>query len=42
MRDTEESTADRVVFNVPLPPRGPDQKAVKQIHKLHVIIKNEW
>ncbi len=42
MRDTEESTADRVVFKVPLPPRGPDQKALKQVHKLHVTIKNEW
>ena len=42
MRNAEKSTADKVVFNVPLPPRGADQKAVKQVHTLHVIIKNEW
>jgi hypothetical protein len=42
LRDDEHSTAEKVVFNVPVPERGPDQKAVKQIHKLHVIIKNEW
>ena len=42
MRDTEKSTAEKVVFNVPLPPRGADQKAVKQVHKLHVVIRNEW
>ncbi len=40
--DTEKSTADRPVFHVTLPPRGDDQKAVKQVHTLHVIIKNEW
>lgn len=42
MRDAEKSTADRVLFHVPLPARGADQKAIKQVHKLHVIIKNEW
>ena len=42
MRNTDKSTADKVVFNVPLPPRGADQKAVKQVHKLHAVIKNEW
>jgi hypothetical protein len=40
--DQEKSTADRPVFHVTLPPRGDDQKAVKQVHTLHVIIKNEW
>jgi hypothetical protein len=40
--DAEKSTADRPVFHVELPPRGDDQKAVKVVHKLHVIIKNEW
>ncbi|MCH8151088.1 MAG: hypothetical protein IH830_01790 [Planctomycetes bacterium] len=40
--DREKSTADRPVFHVTLPPRGGDQKAVKQVHTLHVIIKNEW
>jgi len=42
LRDAKESTAERVVFNVPLPARGADQKAVKQVHTLHVLIKNEW
>lgn len=42
MLDKEESTATRVLFKVLLPKRGADQKAEKQIHKLHVIIKNEW
>ncbi len=40
--DREKSTADRPVFHVELPPRGDDQKAVKQVHTLNVIIKNEW
>ncbi len=40
--DQDKSTADRPVFHVTLPPRGDDQKAVKQVHTLHVIIKNEW
>jgi hypothetical protein len=40
--DDELSTADRPVFHVELPPRGADQKAVKQVHKLNVVIKNEW
>jgi len=42
LRDNEKSTAEKVVFKVPLPPRGADQKAVKQVHRLHVVIKNEW
>lgn len=40
--DAEESTADRPLFHVTLPPRGEDQKAVKQVHVLHVVLKNEW
>ena len=42
MRNAEKSTADKVVFNVPLPARGADQKAVKQVHTFHVLIRNEW
>ncbi|MFQ5464152.1 MAG: hypothetical protein ACE5E5_16185 [Phycisphaerae bacterium] len=42
MRNTEKSTAEKVVFNVPLPPRGANQKAAKQVHTLHLVIKNEW
>jgi hypothetical protein len=40
--DPEDSTADRPVFHVTLPPRGDDEQAVKVIHRLHVHIKNEW
>ena len=42
MRNADKSTAEKVVFNVTAPPRGADQKAVKQVHTLHVVIKNEW
>jgi hypothetical protein len=40
--DDERTTADEVVASVSLPPRTGDQKAVKEIHTLHVRIKNEW
>ncbi|MHC5023713.1 MAG: hypothetical protein ACYTGG_07360, partial [Planctomycetota bacterium] len=40
--DDAKSTADRPVFHVTLPPRGDDQKVVKTVHTLHVVIKNEW
>jgi hypothetical protein len=40
--DKEKGTFDRVVFHAHLPARGADDKATKIIHKLHVIIKNEW
>jgi hypothetical protein len=40
--DRAKSTADRPVFHVSLPARGADQKAVKVVHTLHVVIKNEW
>jgi hypothetical protein len=40
--DAEKTTEDKVVFHVPLPPRGADQKAPVQVHTLHVRIKNEW
>jgi hypothetical protein len=40
--DKSKSTADIAVFHVSLPPRGEDDKAVKQTHTLHVRIKNEW
>lgn len=42
MIDHDKTTADRIVFRAPLPARGADQKAVKQVHTLHVLIKNEW
>ena len=40
--DKEKSNFDRVVFHADLPARGADDKAAKIVHKLHVIIKNEW
>lgn len=40
--DKEKSTFEQVVFHVDLPARGADQKAVKMVHKLDVLIKNEW
>ncbi len=40
--DKEKSTFEQVLFHVDLPARGADQKAVKTIHKLDVLIKNEW
>jgi len=40
--DDERTTADELVAQVVLPPRGADQKADKQIFTLHVRIKNEW
>lgn len=40
--DQEKSTFATVVFHVDLPARGADQKAVKTVHKLDVLLKNEW
>ncbi len=40
--DKEKSTFEQVLFHVNLPARGADEKAVKTIHKLDVLIKNEW
>jgi hypothetical protein len=40
--DKKKSTFDKVVLHVNLPARGADAKAKKIVHKLHVILKNEW
>jgi hypothetical protein len=40
--DRVRTTADRVVASVDLPGCGSDQKAPKQIHTLHLRIRNEW
>jgi len=40
--DPDRTTADEVVAQVTLPPRGADQQATKQTYTLHVRIKNEW
>lgn len=41
-QDTERGTHDKVIFRVPLPPRNEDGSAEKVVHKLHILIKNEW
>ncbi len=40
--DKEKSTFDKVIFHIPLPPRADDGSAEKVVHKLHVVIRNEW
>lgn len=40
--DAEKSTFERVVFHADLPAREGDAEAEKIVHKLHVVIKNEW
>jgi hypothetical protein len=40
--DPEDSDAENAVFHVDLPVKGEDDTAEKIVHKLHVIIKNEW
>jgi hypothetical protein len=40
--DSERTTADEVVAQVTLPPRGADQQATKQTFTLRIRIKNEW
>jgi hypothetical protein len=40
--DKEKSTFEQLVFHVRLPARGADTKAEKIVHKLHLLLKNEW
>ncbi len=40
--DQQRSTFDKVVLHTDLPARGADGKAKKVVHKLHLIMKNEW
>lgn len=40
--DQDKSTFDRLLFHVNLPARDNAGKAEKVIHKLHLILKNEW
>jgi hypothetical protein len=40
--DQEKSTFEHLVFHARLPARGADGKAEKIVHKLHLILKNEW
>ena len=40
--DPERSTSEQVVFHAQLPAAGPEGKAEVIVHKLHVLLKNEW
>jgi hypothetical protein len=40
--DREKSDFDRVTLHAHLPARGGDAKAEKIVHKLHILLKNEW
>jgi len=40
--DKEKSTFEQLLFHIRLPARGADAKAEKIVHKLHLLIKNEW
>src|SRR5271157_4187083 len=40
--DKEKSTFEKLLFHVPLPARGADGKADKIVHKLDLVLKNEW
>jgi hypothetical protein len=40
--DKEKSTFNQLLFHIRLPARGADTKAEKIVHKLHLLIKNEW
>ena len=40
--DKEKSTFEQLLFHTALKARGADGKADKVVHKLHLIIKNEW
>ena len=40
--DKDKSTFEQLLFHVPLPARSADGKAEKIVHKLHLVMKNEW
>jgi hypothetical protein len=40
--DAEHSTFEKLVFHADLPAASADGKAEKVVHKLHLIMKNEW
>jgi hypothetical protein len=40
--DKEKTTYDKIIFRIPLKPRNAEDKAEKVVHKLHIVIKNEW
>src|SRR4051812_18483065 len=40
--DKEHSDSEQLTFHAKLPAAGPDGKATKITHKLHLMLKNEW
>jgi hypothetical protein len=40
--DPEKSDFDKLTFHIDLPPRDAQGKARKLIHKLHLVLNNEW
>jgi len=40
--DAERSTSEKLLFHAELPAADAAGKADKQVHKLHLILKNEW
>ncbi len=40
--DPEKSTFEKPLFHVQLPAKGADGKAQKLVHKLHLVMKNDW
>lgn len=40
--DKDRSTFEKLVFRANLPARAADGKAQKIVHKLHLVLKNEW
>ena len=40
--DPEKSDANRLVFHLDLPAREASEETRKQVHRLHLVLKNEW
>ena len=40
--DRERSTAEQLVFHAELPAADASGKAEKVVHKVHILLKNEW
>ena len=40
--DPEKTTLHKILYHVNLPTKSADGKAEKIVHKLHLIIRNEW
>jgi hypothetical protein len=40
--DKEHSISEQLMFHAKLPAADADGKAAKIVHKLHLVIQNEW